>query len=135
MRVDGKCHCGYVTFKGEVDPEQVSICHCTDCQDISGSAFRVNVPVAAESLCITAGESAIYVKHSAESGKPRENAFRPRCGSALYAAPHGRQPGLFMFRVGALRQRDQLHPRVQNWTRSAQSWMRDRLPIPMNEKI
>ncbi|HVR59570.1 MAG TPA: GFA family protein [Pseudolabrys sp.] len=135
MHVDGRCHCGYVTFKGEVDPEEVSICHCTDCQDISGSAFRVNVPVAAENFRIIAGEPAIYVKHSAESGKPRENAFCPRCGSALYAAPHGPETGILMLRVGALRQRDQLQPRAQNWVRSAQSWMRDRLPIPKNEKI
>ena len=32
MRIDGGCHCGFVTFEAEADPEKVAICHCTDCQ-------------------------------------------------------------------------------------------------------
>jgi Uncharacterized conserved protein len=37
MRIDGRCHCGYLSFEAEADPEQVSICHCTDCQNGSGT--------------------------------------------------------------------------------------------------
>ncbi len=33
MKVDGACHCGRITFTGDVDPGEVSICHCTDCQN------------------------------------------------------------------------------------------------------
>ena len=44
MKVDGRCHCGFLSYVAEVDPEQVEICHCTDCQTLSGSAFRVVVP-------------------------------------------------------------------------------------------
>ena len=40
MRVDGSCHCGAITYEAEVDPEKVMICHCTDCQTLSGSSFR-----------------------------------------------------------------------------------------------
>jgi hypothetical protein len=43
MKIDGHCHCGEITFTAEVDPEALNICHCTDCQTLSGSAFRVNV--------------------------------------------------------------------------------------------
>ena len=45
MRVTGACHCGTITIEGEADPERVSICHCTDCQTGTGSAFRVSVPI------------------------------------------------------------------------------------------
>lgn len=43
MRIDGQCHCGRVRYVADIAPEQVSICHCTDCQSLTGSAFRVTV--------------------------------------------------------------------------------------------
>jgi len=43
MKIDGACHCGEVKYEAEVDPEKVAICDCTDCQSLSGSAFRINV--------------------------------------------------------------------------------------------
>jgi len=43
MEIDGGCHCGNITYGAEIDPETVGICHCTDCQSLSGSAFRVSV--------------------------------------------------------------------------------------------
>ena len=43
MKVDGGCHCVYIKYEAEIDPEKVSICHCTDCQTGSGSAYRTNV--------------------------------------------------------------------------------------------
>ena len=41
MKIDGKCMCGSVTYRGEVDPDRVAVCHCTDCQNHSASAFGV----------------------------------------------------------------------------------------------
>ena len=46
MKVDGACHCGFITNEGEADPEKVAICHCTDCQTSTGTAFRISVSVA-----------------------------------------------------------------------------------------
>ena len=40
MKIQGGCHCGYITYEAEIDPEKVSICHCTDRQSGSGSAYR-----------------------------------------------------------------------------------------------
>jgi hypothetical protein len=42
MKIDGACHCGYIRVEGEADPEKTTVCHCTDCQASTGSAFRVN---------------------------------------------------------------------------------------------
>ena len=41
MRIDGQCHCGHVTYEAEIDPDIVSICHCGNCQRMTGSAYRV----------------------------------------------------------------------------------------------
>jgi hypothetical protein len=48
MKIDGHCYCGQITFEAEVDPDALNICHCTDCQTLSGTAFRVNIPAPAE---------------------------------------------------------------------------------------
>ena len=43
MKIDGGCHCGAIRFEAEVNPRRTIICHCTDCQTISGAPYRVNV--------------------------------------------------------------------------------------------
>jgi hypothetical protein len=43
MKVDGACHCRKITYEAEVEPEQSSICHCIDCQVLSGSAYRAQL--------------------------------------------------------------------------------------------
>jgi hypothetical protein len=44
MKIDGGCHCGYIAYEAEADPAKTYICHCTDCQTLSGSAFRTVLP-------------------------------------------------------------------------------------------
>ena len=70
MKIDGGCFCGNITFEADIDPEKVMICHCTDCQSITGSAFRVNVPVAKEHITFHGGQPKKMVK-TAESGNKR----------------------------------------------------------------
>jgi len=134
MKIDGACHCGYITIEGEADPDKVNICHCTDCQAGTGSAFRVSVPVPGTAFRMT-GEPTAYVKTTADSGNPRVQAFCPRCGSPIYSTSPGEgvQPA-YMVRVGILRQRDQLAPRRQNWFRSARAWVTQLDALPKNEK-
>ncbi len=35
MPIEGSCHCGKISFRAEVDPDNVIICHSTDCQTLS----------------------------------------------------------------------------------------------------
>ena len=123
MKIDGACHCGYITIEGEADPQKTTICHCRDCQTGTGSAFRVSVPVVGATFRMT-GEPATYLKTTAESGNPREQGFCPRCGTPIYSTtPGAGKKDRYMLRVGMLRQRDQLVPSRQIWLRSAQSWI------------
>ena len=55
MHVTGACHCGQIRYEAEIDLAAVSICHCTDCQKITGSSFRVNVPAKKENFKMLAG--------------------------------------------------------------------------------
>jgi hypothetical protein len=123
MKIDGACHCGYISIEGEADPERAGICHCADCQTSSGSAFRVSIPVAGSAFRMK-GEPAVYVKTTAESGNPRVQTFCPKCGSPIYSTTPGEgQQAVYIVRVGILRQRDQLMPKRQIWWRSARPWV------------
>lgn len=124
MNIDGGCHCGQIKYRAEVDPEKVEICHCTDCQTLSGSAYRTAVPVDADSFELLCGTPKLYAK-TAEDGSKRLQAFCPECGSPLYSAPPEGEMGYFGIRVGTTNQRDMLVPKNQYWARSAQPWTQD----------
>lgn len=122
MKIEGGCHCGAITYEAEVDPEKTSICHCTDCQKLTGTAFRVTVPVSEDNFRIIGGTPKIYVK-TGESGAKRAQGFCADCGSPLYATSVGDGPKVYGLRVGTSDQREQLVPRKQIWCRSALHWL------------
>ena len=124
MKIHGACHCGYIKFEAEADPEKVTMCHCTDCQTSTGTAFRTNVPVDGKTFKMIAGEPTVYIKTTAESGTPRAQTFCPKCGTPLYSTSPGPGPkAAYMVRIGILRERDQLPPKRQIWWRSARPWV------------
>lgn len=122
MKIDGACHCGRVTYEAEIDPVTVAICHCTDCQTMSGSAFRTVVRSRENGFKLLSGDVKTYVK-TAESGNKRMQAFCPECGTPIYAAILGDGPKVYSIRVGTARQRNELVPQTQYWTRSALKWV------------
>jgi hypothetical protein len=135
MKVHGSCSCGFLTFEAEADPEKVAVCHCTDCQQSTGTAFRTNVPVPGKDFKMLSGEPTIFIKTTAESGNPRAQAFCPKCGSPIFSTTPGDGPKpSYMVRVGVLRERDQLIPKRQNWFRSAQRWVTGLDAIHKNQK-
>ena len=123
MKIDGGCHCGAITYEAEIDPETVTICHCTDCQTLSGSAFRTAVPARKDVFRLLTGKPKIYVK-TAESGNKRVQAFCAECGSPIYSSAVT-DPPVFMLRVGTIRQRAELTPKSRIWCRSALGWLND----------
>jgi hypothetical protein len=124
MKVDGACHCGQVSFEAEVDPAKVIICHCTDCQTLSGTAFRTVVFTESGSFKLLSGEIKIYFK-TGESGARRAQGFCPECGTPIYATSNEENPQVHALRVGAVNQRDELEPKRHVYARSRQSWTND----------
>ena len=133
MKIDGACHCGYLSYEAEVDPEKVIVCHCNDCQILSGTVYRTIVPVEDKNFHLLSGEPKTYVK-TAESGNARLLTFCPECGSPLYSTSDGEGPKVLGLRTGTARQRDQLIPKKQIWMRSAQHWLGDLDRAPKVEK-
>ena len=127
MKVDGACHCGAVRLEGDVDPTQVVICHCTDCQTMSGAPYRVHAPAAIATFAVE-GEPTRYVKVGS-SGAEIVTAFCGVCGASLFS--HRRdEPRYVALRVGALRQKAQLAPKRQGFCSSAMDWAWDIRGVP-----
>jgi len=132
MKVHGSCHCRGITYEAEVDPGRVAICHCSDCQALTGSAYRVSVPVQIADFTLLAGTPKIYVKMG-DSGARRAQAFCPDCGSPLYTCALD-NPVTYGLRTGCIAERDQLIPRRQKWCRSALVWTMHIDGIPKSER-
>ncbi|MFN0183326.1 MAG: GFA family protein [Aquabacterium sp.] len=120
MKIDGRCHCGRVSFSAVIDPGRVMVCHCTDCQVLSGAPFRAVVVAPIETFSIE-GETRRYVK-VAESGNRRAQVFCPECATPLYAtAPEN--PTSVVIRLGCVAQRAELKPAAQIWQHSQMPWL------------
>src|SRR6185437_10446080 len=122
MQIDGRCQCGAVTYQAEIDPERVSICHCTDCQRLTGSPYRVTVICGAGEVHLTGLAPNVYAK-TGENGRTRFQHFCGRCGSPLFTSGEEGGPDDWGIRWGSIRQRDQLVPKRQIWCRSAAAWV------------
>ncbi len=97
MKVEGRCHCGRITYEAIVDPAKVSICHCTDCQMLTGSAYRASVPAPRDTFVLRSGQPKVYVK-TADSGTRRAHAFCPDCGTPVYSSAISDPPSLLAAR-------------------------------------
>lgn len=133
MHIDGRCHCGAITYEADIDADDVAVCHCTDCQTLSGTAFRTLAGCEASRFRLLTGEPRIYIK-VAESGSRRAQAFCPECGTPLYATDADRPGAPLSLRLGAVIQRDALVPKIQLWSRSALTWLQELGDVPKIEK-
>jgi hypothetical protein len=131
MKIDGHCHCGEIAFEAEVDPQALNICHCTDCQTLSGSAFRANIQAPAENFVLR-GKPKTYIK-IAESGNKRLHAFCGTCGTPIYACAVD-NPQVYGLRAGTITQRAAFSPRRQGWRRSALPWVNELATVAAVEK-
>lgn len=122
MKIDGRCHCGYITYEAEIDPDKTLICHCTDCQTLSGAPFRGVAYTREDAFTLLSGELKAYIKIS-ESGNKRPQSFCPECGTPIHGTAAGEGPKVYSIRLGSVRQRDQIVPKTHVWFRSAQPWI------------
>jgi hypothetical protein len=124
MHIDGGCHCGSIRYEAEIDPEKTIICHCSDCQHLSGSAYRTAVFLPEDQFNLLDGDLKTYIK-TADSGNRRAMMFCPECGTQIYATSVDGDAKVLGLRVGTARQRAELRPRKQYWCRSALDWVGD----------
>lgn len=123
MKINGSCHCGKVSYRAKINLDDVYLCHCTDCQSISGSPFRWAVPVAELDFELLSGQPKTYVKRVSDEGIESHQVFFPDCASPLYATNTSPGTKILNLRLGTAEQRSLLKPNAQYWHRSAQKWV------------
>lgn len=129
MHIEGECHCGFVTYEAEIDPEHIAICHCTDCQRLTGAAYRVSASTPSTSFRLTGGDPKLYIK-IADNGRKRLQYFCPQCGSPIYTTGTDEDAKEVGIRLGTINQRRELKPRTQIWCSSALPWIGDVVGLP-----
>jgi hypothetical protein len=131
MKVHGACHCGAIAYEAEVEPGSVNVCHCLDCQKLTGSVFRANIQASAETFRIVKGRPREYIK-VADSGARRVHAFCENCGSPVYSCAT-ESPKTFSLRLGALDEKQALgRPAREIWTRRRLNWLQ---PVSTEEVV
>jgi hypothetical protein len=117
----GGCLCGRVRYRLRGEPLAFYVCHCTDCQRASGSAFGLSMIVAAEA-----------VEHETEIERvtvelPGARTWRwarcAPCGTRVWGEPP-KYPQVRTVRPGTLDDPHAFQPWGNIWTSSAQPWVR-----------
>lgn len=117
----GGCQCGELRYEIACEPVTLYVCHCTDCQKQSSSAFGMSLTIPTSSLKIVSGTMKEWTR-PAQSGASVFCKFCPTCGSRIL---HGKdsRPDFINIKAGTLDDTSWLAPVAQVWTKRAQRWV------------
>ena len=118
--LNGGCLCGAVRYTANAEPEFVGLCHCTDCQKHTGSAFAIMVRLPKTALQLQ-GTVKTFSKPG-DSGNPILRYFCPECGSSIYDEPTAR-PGKINLNAGTLDDPSLVAPTLEIYCDSALPWV------------
>ncbi len=121
---EGGCQCGAVRYRVVGEPVVLAVCHCSECQRQSGSAFGMSLIVPKKSFQLLSGETKTFTRKAA-SGRNVACVFCPECGTRVYHVP-GLPGDNLNIKPGTLDDRSWLAPALHVWTKSKQPWF----PIP-----
>ncbi len=120
----GGCHCRALRYTITQPPLGVYVCHCTDCQSLSGAAFAIGVVIPAAGF--TLAGSPRLVRRVLGSGMVGNRWICSECGVWIcggskldVVAPDEQR----VVRGGTFDDTSWLRPTTHYWTRSAQPWI------------
>ena len=120
-KLTGGCQCGHVRYEITGKPLTFYICHCTECQKQSSSAFGMSMTVRCDETRIISGQMKIW-ERSADSGSRLTCHFCPECGTRLFHSRTGASD-IWNLKAGSLDDTSWLEPVGHIWTKSAQNWV------------
>jgi hypothetical protein len=126
LPLTGGCICGAIRYQIAQAPADLYVCHCTDCQRITSSAFSIGVVVADESFTLSGKEPRSVPGGATAGGRVKSRWVCPDCGTWLFGTPRPgtKHPGMIrVVRGGTLDDTSWLKPTAHYWTRSKQPWV------------
>jgi hypothetical protein len=119
---DGGCQCGRIRYRLLSEPLALYVCHCTDCQKQSASAFGMSLMIEASNVDFVQGADALQSWDTrGDDGSVKRCYFCPDCGSRLM---HGFDDPAqrVSIKAGSLDDTRGLRPAAHIWLKSAQPW-------------
>lgn len=117
--MEGGCQCGAVRYRIEGKPLDLAVCHCTECQRQSGSAFGMSLAIRAASFQLTKGALTSFTVQC-DSGRTKTCTFCPNCGTRIH---HQTNPTGMSIKAGTLDDTANLTPTAHYWTKRKQAWV------------
>jgi len=128
----GRCQCGSVQYEVDGEPVMVVVCHCTDCQRQSGSAFGMSMIVPRGAFRLLSGDVKMFVRKT-DSGRRSTCAFCPECGTQIYQEPEF-VSGMVSVKPGTLDDTSVVRPTLQTWTARKHPWLDLNADVPTLEQ-
>ncbi|TLU71407.1 GFA family protein [Lichenicoccus roseus] len=117
--LQGQCRCGVLTYRITSAPKFSFACHCTDCQQLTSSAFSMGLAVDKASFELK-GEPHRWSKVGS-SGKESHQFTCPFCTGWTHTETES-HPGVVVVRPSTLDDHRWFRPIAQLYTRSAYPW-------------
>ena len=114
------CRCGAVKAIAVGEPARVSVCHCLECKQRSGSAFSYNATYE-EAQVRVEGETNSYSRTSDE-GRWCTDQFCPSCASIIVYHLEVR-PGMVTIPAGNFADPDFPAPRISVYGERRNEWL------------
>jgi len=115
----GHCLCGAVSFSVTAAPVTMGLCHCKDCQRVTGTGHITNARFKRDDISISGATTAYAV--TAESGNINTRHFCPSCGSRLFSENSAR-PGFMNIAVGTFDDHTWFGPQWVFYKKSQPVW-------------
>ena len=126
LPMKGQCFCNAIQYTLDASPIFVNCCHCRDCQQLTGSAFALNIMIEAGNVTVTSKTQPI-VKAEEKPDKERSSGKSmhcSKCGIMLWATSDGFGDGLLFVRAGTLAENERIVPHAHFFVRSKHPWIK-----------
>lgn len=119
----GGCLCGAVRYQVNNQFSKFYLCHCQQCQQLTGSAFAANIFTSAENInWLTSCENISYYEHAS---REFSKAFCSTCGCGL---PFVNKSGQFLIiPAGSLFDKVENIPQANIFVNEQAHWLNDAL--------
>lgn len=128
LPLDGGCFCGQIRYRVDQAPLFTMACHCTDCQQMSASAFSLGMAVPAAGFALLSDVAPRVLDKQAESGATSTRYLCPACTTWTHTTTTG-SPDTVIVRPSSLDDMGWVRPIAEIFTRSAHSWARLATPF------